>query len=186
MPYWRVIKLYPRTLEITGLFTYFHQHVRWIMSHQMAANLLIYNRVFCAQNPSGHWNHRKDPYINLCSPILNVQRRWCLLYHNQVRERDQRVRCWNISCLVQWGISWKEIQLIDVSDVEVALCKFWSIRTLYKALILNSCLCIIRICLCSGSGGAATRTGIDVRFLENYYRFATNWLNYKMNNWQPD
>jgi hypothetical protein len=134
--YWSVIKLYPRTLEITGLVTYFHQHVRWIMSHQMAVNLsLIYNRVFCAQTPTGQWNYRNDLFSD---PY--VQRRWSLLYHNQIRERDQRVRCWNSSYLVRWGISWREIQLIEVSDVEVALCEFWSIRTLYKALILNSSL----------------------------------------------
>lgn len=157
MPYWSVMKLCPPTLEITGFFTYLHQHIRWIMSHQIALNLsLICNRVVCAQNPTGQWKHRKDLCMNLCSPILNVESRWCLLYHNQVRERDQRFRCWNISCLVQWGISWKEIQFIEFSDVEVALCEFWSIRTLYKALILNSCLCRIGTCLRSGSDGAST------------------------------
>lgn len=144
-------------LEITGFYTYLHQHILWIMSHQMAVNLsLIYKRVVCAQNPTGQCNHRKDLYMNLCSPILNVECRWCLLYHNQVRERDQRVRCWNISCLVQWGISWEEILLIEVYDMEVVLCEFWSIRTLYKALILNFCLCRIRTCRCSGSVRAST------------------------------
>jgi len=173
MPYWCVIKLCPSTLKITGFFTYLHQHIRWIMSHQMAINLsLICSRVVCAQ--TGQWNHRKDLCITLCSPIVNVVRR-CLLYHNQVREKDQRVRCWNISCLVQWGISWKEIQLIEFSDVEVVLCEFWSIRTLYKAMILNSCLCRIRTCLCSDSDGASTLS-LDSSWgvLENYYRFATN------------
>jgi hypothetical protein len=78
------------------------------------------------------------------------------------------------------------MQLIEVSDVEVVQCEFWSIRTLYKALILNSCLCSVRTCLCSDSGGVSTRSGLDTRVLENYYRFETNLLNDKINNWQPD
>jgi hypothetical protein len=56
-----------------------HQHIRWFMWHQMTVNLsLIYNHVVCAQILPGQWNHRKDLYMNLCSPILNFERRWCL------------------------------------------------------------------------------------------------------------
>jgi len=152
-------KTVPLTLEITGFYAYLHQHFLWMMSHEMAVNLsLICKRVVCAKKKnqlvSGITERTCTWTSVLRSLTLNAGDVCCVIirYAKEIKGLGAEIS------LVWFG--WESVERkycwLKFVTWKLYCAEFWSIRILYKALLLNSCLCRIRTCLCSGSDRAST------------------------------